>query len=72
MTSFGSRFLDLVERSVIVQAAITLILISTLAYLWIAGKPVDQNLLVLTFTVIGFWFGSKVENAKHSLRQPKG
>jgi hypothetical protein len=63
MTPWQS-FLDLVERSIIVQAIVTLVLIATDCTLWLTGKTPSSELLALTFAVIGFWFGSKIENAK--------
>jgi uncharacterized membrane protein AbrB (regulator of aidB expression) len=64
MTAIASKFFDLIERSVIVQALITLALIIVLCILWATGQTPPDRLIDLTFAVVGFWFGSKVENAK--------
>ncbi len=70
--STWQRFFDLVERSVIVQALVTLILIVTICTLWLTGITPPTELVYLTFAVLGFWFGSKIENAKLTNRSMKG
>lgn len=58
-----SGFWDLMQRSVILQAIITLVLISLICYLVIVGREVPDLISSLTLLVVGFYFGSKVENA---------
>jgi len=58
-----SSFWALVERSVIVQAIITLALIGVVIYLVSTGQEVPDLIQTLTLLVVGFYFGSKVENA---------
>ena len=70
--SSWQRFFDLVERSIIVQALVTLFLIATTCTLWLTGKTPPSELIYLTFAVLGFWFGSKIENAKLTNRSKKG
>lgn len=62
------KFWELFEQSIITQAVVTVILISTIAALYIMGKPVPEDLLQLAFTVVGFWFGSKVGYSQGSAK----
>lgn len=59
-----SAFWSLFERSVIIQGVITLVLIGVIAYQAIVGIETPELIETLTFLVVGFWFGSKVENAR--------
>jgi uncharacterized membrane protein len=61
--SAGSRFLDLVERSVIVQAIVTLALVAAVIYLAVTQQPIPQLLEQLTLLVLGFYFGARVANS---------
>ena len=63
MTDFGLRILDLLERSVILQAFITIGVLSVGGYIWIAGRPMPADLEKLIFIVLSFWMGSKVQYA---------
>lgn len=56
------KFWELLRESVIVQALVTLILVVTLCYLVATGQAVPDLLAQVTLLVIGFWFGSKVQN----------
>jgi hypothetical protein len=62
------KFWELFEQSIITQAVVTLILIATVSTLYIMGKPVPEDLLQITFTVVGFWFGSKVGYSQSSAK----
>ncbi len=59
-----SRFLDLLERSVIVQGLAMIGLTGTIIYLAIAEQPVPDLLRDITILSYGFYFGGKIENAK--------
>ena len=61
-SNITTRLLDLFERSIIVQSIITLGLIGTLMYLWLSNLPVPDDLVSLGMLVMGYWFGSKVQN----------
>lgn len=68
------RFLDLVERSVVVQGVVTTLLVVTACVLWLRGMPVPVALQHLTWAVVGFWMGSKVQVAAlgaHRARREK-
>jgi hypothetical protein len=62
--TFGLRFLELLEDSVIVQSIVTVGVIGTMVYLSACGKEIDESLRSIGYTVIGFWFGSKVQHAE--------
>jgi len=59
------HFLDLLERSIIVQSTITIMLVAVLCYLLIAGKTIPDILVQLTLSVLGFWMGSKSTSEVH-------
>ena len=52
--------IDLLKSSVLTQAMITLITLSVISYMIIAGRPVPAELWAVGSLVIGFYFGSKV------------
>lgn len=54
-----TKFWQLLQDSVITQAAITLCLIITVCYLEITGRPVSDLLGMALMAVLGFYFGSK-------------
>lgn len=56
-------FLSLLKQSVIIQAMITLIVISTIAYMYINNLPVPDGLVNLAFIIVGYYFGSKSQQA---------
>jgi len=55
------KFWELMEKSVIVQATVTAALVGTACYLWATGQPVPTLLAGTLGTVLGFWFGTKVQ-----------
>lgn len=64
MTATRQRLLDLVERSTITQALVTLIVVSGYVYMTVTQLTIPEGMTALLLLVVGFWFGSKVENAK--------
>lgn len=54
-----TRFWDLLEDSVIVQAFVTASLIATVCVLYATHAQVPDGLQQLTVMVVGFWLGSK-------------
>jgi len=60
--SLGHVVLDLLERSVLVQSLLTLMLMGAIVYLWLTGKPVPTDLTQFTGIVLAYWMGSKVQN----------
>lgn len=55
------KFWDLLKSSVLVQAVITLVLLLTIVYMYIAGIEVPDTLTSAFMAVLGFYFGSKVQ-----------
>ncbi len=56
-----STFYLLMKQSIIVQALITLIIVSTISYLYIIGQPVPSDLMTIAVLILGFYFGSKTQ-----------
>ena len=69
MHDFVSRFWDALERSIIVQSTVTLMLVSAVVYMSIAGKPIDELLRSLTLIVVSFWMGTKVEHRAREIAE---
>lgn len=59
------RFWELLERSVIVQGLITLCLVITVCVMVGVGRIIPEALWTALALVLGFWFGSKVQNEVH-------
>ncbi len=53
-------FWNLLQESVIVQAAITLAVVGATIYLAVTGQEIPDLLKDITGLVIGFYFGSKL------------
>ena len=60
------RFWDLLERSVIIQGALTLAFAGTVCAMTLMSKPVSQEIWTALAVILGFWFGSKVQNEVHA------
>lgn len=54
------KLLELIERSVILQAVITVMLIGCFVWLLAQGMPVPENLDRAVFLILGFYFGAKL------------
>lgn len=63
-----SRFLDLLERSVIVQGIVTTLVIGTMCYLFVIGRPIPEVLVTFASLILGYWFGTKSQNALNRVR----
>jgi hypothetical protein len=57
------KFWELLRESVIVQSLVTLLLVGTLCYMFVTGTLIPELLTQITLLVIGFWFGSKSQQA---------
>ena len=62
-----STLVELLRESVLIQAMITLIVVTGVVYLYTSGKPVPQELWSLVSLIVGFYFGSKVERQAQAL-----
>jgi len=64
-----ANFWDMLERSIIVQSLITLTLVGVSCYMYVSGRQVSEGLQTLTYTVVAFWMGTKVEHAVVNARR---
>jgi len=55
------KLFELFVDSTIIQSAITMMLVATMLYLIVVGREVPDILANLTMSVVGFWFGQKVQ-----------
>jgi len=54
-------FVELLRESVLIQAAVTLILVVGMVYMYAIGRDIPTDYLSLLSLIVGFWFGSKSE-----------
>jgi len=54
------RFLELVEKGVIIQRVIAGTLIGIAAYLWVAQGAIPESLKACLFIVLGFFFSNEL------------
>ena len=66
-----SDFWQLFKESTILQGVLTLALWGTVIYLIIVGKPIPDLLAMGATSILGFWFGTKVQAAMHAQVAPK-
>lgn len=59
-----TAIIDLLRESVLIQGILTLSVIGAALYLIVTRQPVPPELFQLMWAIVGFYFGSKVENAK--------
>jgi hypothetical protein len=57
------KFWELFQESVIIQGIVTLVLVVTLCWMFISGRPIPELLGAITTLVLGFWFGTKSQHA---------
>ena len=58
------KLLELIRESVIIQGILTCALVGAAIYLMLQGKDIPKDLWTLVTLIVGFYFGSKVENTK--------
>lgn len=63
-----TKFWQSLQDSVLVQAVITLSLVWTVCYLMATGQEVPELLSTALTLVLGFYFGSKVQNVIHKAK----
>jgi uncharacterized membrane protein YfcA len=68
-TTTMNTFWQLFRESVILQGVLTVSLWGVLLYLVVIGQEVPDVLMAGATTVLGFWFGSKVQNAINQTKQ---
>lgn len=57
-----ATFWNLLERSIIVQSIVTLMLVTAVVFMYVTAKEVPSDLTSLMLLVLGFWFGAKSSN----------
>lgn len=58
-----NKFWQLLEESVLVQALITLIMVTAVTYMYVTGQPVPDALVNFVALILGYYFGSKTQQA---------
>lgn len=56
---------DMIRESVIVQGAITIIVVATLCYMVASQLVIPAYFTDIASIIIGFYFGAKVQNLVH-------
>lgn len=59
MVNIKTKFIELLEKSTITQAFITMAVVSAACILWATGQPLPEGLQVILTIVVGFFFGTK-------------
>ena len=62
MKEITLKILDLLERSVVLQAFITIGILAVASYIWVIGREMPADLKTIVFVVLSFWMGSKVQH----------
>jgi hypothetical protein len=62
-------FWQLLAESVIVQALLTLLIAATICYLYATNKSVPQELWYAFTLILGYYFGSKIQQTITNLRR---
>lgn len=63
-----NEFWNLFKESVILQGCLTVGIWAAIIYLVIAGREPPDPLVNVGYTIIGFWFGTKVQSSINQLR----
>lgn len=58
------KLYQLLERSVLISGILALMLTLTACYMWASGYSVPQELYIMLGTIVGFFFGGKVQMQK--------
>lgn len=62
------KFTQLLKESVIVQSILTVMMWAVVLYMYTRQLPIPVDLAAAAFTVLGFYFGSKSQNAINRIR----
>lgn len=54
-----TKFVELLEKSTITQAFITMAVVGAACILWATGNPLPEGLQTILTIVVGFFFGTK-------------
>ena len=72
MAEKGVTFWTLLRESVIVQSVVTAAIIGVDLYLYVTAGGLPEGLDRLTYIVVSFWMGSKVQHAVDQAGKQKG
>lgn len=53
------KFWELLERSTILQAVLTLLCAGTVCYMYLTGQEVPDSLVNIVMLIVGYYFGAK-------------
>jgi hypothetical protein len=56
-----AKFWELFAESVVIQAAMALILLGVISYLYVVGQEVPDTLVNAFMIILGFYFGGKTQ-----------
>jgi hypothetical protein len=56
-----AKFWELLERSVIFQGVLVISVVGAYLYLIVTGRPIPNELHLMAGTIVGFFFGGKVQ-----------
>ena len=65
-----SKFLELLEASVVLQAVLTVLIWGAVIYLVVTGQSVPDVLSSAAFVIFGYYFGDK--SAKMTIKALRG
>lgn len=60
------KFWELMEKNVLVSSMLAAGLVGTVMYLAITGQPIPEIIAALCGTVVGYFFGAKVQQAANN------
>ena len=67
-----SEFWALMKESTIMQGVLTLSLWGTVIYLVVVGQPVPDLIAMGATSILGFWFGTKVQAGIEASKRANG
>lgn len=59
-----AKFVELLEKSTITQAFVTMAVVTTACIMWSTGNPLPEGLQIILTLVVGFFFGTKSATLK--------
>lgn len=60
------KFWELMEKNVLVSSLLAAGLVGAVIFLAVTGKPIPEIIAALCGTVVGYFFGAKVQQATNS------
>jgi hypothetical protein len=54
------KFIEIIEKGLIITRLVTLALTGVCVYMWIMGLPLDETLKNSWLIILGFWFNSEI------------